>query len=56
MVGMSKMIGGRVAGAALFLVSVGANAENFPNTRAESGKYSGGAMRATTGPHHDDTI
>jgi tripartite-type tricarboxylate transporter receptor subunit TctC len=31
MVGMSKKIGGLVVGAALFLVSVGANAENFPN-------------------------
>src|SRR5712671_3792295 len=31
MVGMSKKIGCVVAGAALLLVSVGANAENFPN-------------------------
>jgi tripartite-type tricarboxylate transporter receptor subunit TctC len=31
MVGMSKKIGGLVTAAALLLVSVGANAENFPN-------------------------
>ena len=31
MVGISKKIGCVVAGAALLLVSVGANAENFPN-------------------------
>jgi tripartite-type tricarboxylate transporter receptor subunit TctC len=31
MVGMNKKIGGLVAAAALLLVSVGANAENFPN-------------------------
>ena len=31
MVGVSKKIGCVVAGAALLLVNVGANAENFPN-------------------------
>ena len=31
MVGVSKKIGGLLTAAALLLVSVGANAENFPN-------------------------